>query len=249
MHSKYALIGNNVQSSPSPKMHNKTFGKFGLDCTYEIMEIQNIGKNETTLRNLSGFNVTIPFKERIIDILDGLDGQTKGIGAVNTVVNNEGNLIGHNTDWEAAIKSLTSRFSVTDKRIAILGSGGASRALVYGLQNECDVNVFFRNYEKAKKIKDDFKCTIKEIDKIDGPWDIIINATPVTQECIIPKDTIKGSFFFDLSYKKTKMLLTAKDLGCQTLDGREMLARQAAKSFEIWTGKKVDFEFMLRFID
>lgn len=243
--SMYGLVGQNVGKSPSQHMFSSAFAKLGIDASYMVFEPSSIDDLKDFVHGFAGFNVTIPFKEGVLEILDGTDSVSGKIGAVNVVKKNGDMLQGYNTDWIAAVESLKSKTRVLQKSVAVIGAGGAARAIVYGLRGVSDVTVFNRTQERSESLARLFGCAAGKLEEMKGGWDIVINCTPVSDFLQVPKSALTGAFVFDMVYRKTKLLSEAESIGCATMDGREMLARQAALTFEIWTGKKVGWEYML----
>lgn len=243
--SMYGLVGQNIVKSPSHHMFVSAFAKLGINASYMIFEPSSIDDLKDFVHGFAGFNVTIPFKERILELIDGTDRVAGEIGAVNVVKKNGYMLQGYNTDWIAAVETLKSKTAILRKKVAVMGAGGAARAIVYGLRGVSDVTIFNRTQERADSLARVLGCASGKLGEMKGDWDIIVNCTPVYDFLPAPKDALAGSFVFDMAYRKTRLLEEAEKMGCKTLDGREMLARQAALSFEIWTGEKIDWEYML----
>src|SRR5512135_2805489 len=134
----YGILGRPVTHSLSPVMHNAAFRELGLNAVYVAFPVTILSHAVAGLRGLDiqGVSVTIPFKEEVIPLLDELDPQAARIGAVNTVVNREGRLIGYNTDWLGAIKALKAKTGLKDQHVLLLGAGGASRAIAFGILAE-----------------------------------------------------------------------------------------------------------------
>ena len=166
-----------------------------------------------------GFSVTIPHKESILPFLDDIDSTTKKIGAINTVVNKDGKLTGYNTDCMAAVKGLEgglegNKSTLKDKKIAIIGAGGAARAIAFGLKEKgCDITIYNRTLERAKRLSNDVGCKYRRFEEISElNTDILINSTsigmfPNVEESPVPKAVLK------------------KDNDWQNLTAEEMLER------------------------
>jgi shikimate dehydrogenase len=251
-----ALIGNPVSHSLSPAMHNAAFQELKLNFVYLAFCVENLEDAIKAMRalNIQGYSVTIPHKEKIIPLLDVLDENAKKIGAVNTVVNNNGKLIGYNTDAKAAVLASLQKTSLKEKRIALVGAGGAARAIAIALQNEkTKLTIFNRTIEKAKTLAQEAGCDFAAMENIsDFDFDILINATsigmfPRTNESPVPKSVLKkGMIVFDIVYNplETRLLKEAKLAGCETICGLEMFLLQGAEQFSLWTGKKAPIEKM-----
>lgn len=264
------LLGNPVKHSKSPYMHNLSFEKLGLDYVYMAFEIQDnlIGKSVDAMKilNAKGFNVTMPHKQRIMDFLDEISEDAKIIGSVNTVVNNNGHLIGYNTDGRGLIKALEKEGQgFKGEKIIIIGAGGASRSISIQLAFEGarEVVIFNRTIKKAQEIsatinKEISKSTSRAL-KLDEKLlekelkdaKILINATSIGMKDTIDKSVItnpnilhKDLFVADIIYDplKTKFLSQAELVGCRTMNGISMLLYQGALAFKMWTGKDMPIE-------
>jgi shikimate dehydrogenase len=199
--------------------------------------------------NLRGLSVTAPHKQSVMQHLDWIDPNAKEIGAVNTVVIENDRLLGYNTDAAGLIEPLLQRFGpLADREVAIIGAGGAARAAVWALQQQqARVTLFVRNVEKAQKLAEVFNisCELLSSARFDG-YDLVINATPLgSGEHIDQSPATAGQLngarcIYDLIYNpsETKLLREARQVGCETLGGMEMLVAQAKLQFELWTGKK-----------
>ncbi|MBI5355370.1 MAG: shikimate dehydrogenase [Candidatus Aenigmarchaeota archaeon] len=243
--SMYGLVGQNIGKSPSQHMFVSAFAALGINASYMIFEPNSIDDLKDFVHGFAGFNVTIPFKESVLEVIDGTDRVAGEIGAVNVVKRNGDMLQGYNTDWIAAVESLKSKTPVLQKKVAIIGAGGAARAIAYGLRGVSDVTIFNRTQERAESLARIFKCSAGKLDEMKGGWDIVVNCTPASDFLPFPASSLANAFVFDMSYRKTKLLETAESAGCRAMDGKEMLARQASLAFGIWTGKKIGWEYML----
>ncbi|MDO5707744.1 MAG: shikimate dehydrogenase [Andreesenia angusta] len=257
----YGLIGDPVEKSLSPDIHNKCFNNNDINAVYLAF---NIHKDELSsaidgIRSLDikGFNITIPHKVSIIDYLDELDEEAKILGAVNTVKNIDGRLIGYNTDGRGFIELLKEEdFNPKDKKIVVLGAGGASRAITMSLAKEgvSDIIILNRTEDKAIQLKEEIESNFKRVNietkDLDSfeDIDLIVNTTsvgmyPDTDK--IPFDIDKLSdktVVADIVYKplKTKFLKKAEERGLKTIGGIGMLINQAILSEEIWLDKEID---------
>jgi shikimate dehydrogenase len=200
--------------------------------------------------NFRGVNVTVPHKETVIPLLDEIHEEASFIGAVNTIVNRNGKLIGYNTDGRGFIRSLSERgVSLAGKDILIIGAGGASRAVSYYLcQESKSVTIYNRTRTRAEKLVRDLEKLCNNVSLQDRllhveDFHIIINATSVglKKEDPAPFNTSilkKHHIICDLIYKKTRLLREASRKGCKVFDGTGMLLWQGMLAFELWTGKK-----------
>jgi len=246
----YGIIGNPVRYSLSPIIHNGAFRRMGLNAVYLAFEVNNLEEAMSGIRELGlrGVSVTLPFKTQILTYLDNIGDTAWKIRAVNTIVNEEGRMIGHNTDWHGAIEALEEKVDLKNKRVILLGAGGAARAIGFGLKERmCQMTIFNRSQNRAEALAKELGCDhhpLLSFEEMDG--DIIVNATtvgmyPLDAESPIPKEILKEKMVvMDMVYQPlgTKLLREAEERGCVTIDGLEMLACQGAAQLEIWTGKK-----------
>ena len=263
------VIGHPIEHSLSPIMHNAALKDLGLNYVYLAFNItpKQLKKAILGIRALEvkGFNVTIPYKEKICAYLDSMNPITKKIGAINTVKNENGFLIGKNTDTEAAKKVLLDAgFELDGKKVLVLGAGGVARGICYAIgELTSEIVIANRTMKRAKNLakfyNKYFKINIKGINlnKIIlkneiKTSDILINATPVGMYPNINQSPILTDFLhnelqvFDLIYNpiETKLIKDAKAIGCKTLGGVDMLVNQGALSFEWWTNKKPNLQLM-----
>lgn len=257
---RYAIIGYPVSHSLSPQIHNPAFKQLNIDAHYEKIEIAPkhfeqiiaILKKENIY---SGFNITVPFKEKIIPFLDRIDPLAEKVGAVNTVQIIDGEWIGHNTDLFGFIEPIKDQIG-TYKSALVLGAGGAAKAVLFSLAALGHFNkITIHNRTKgraeqlAQQLKQHFseqEVAIYKQDDVNNTYDIIINCTSIGMEKTIEQNPYNGmashhnkSFFYDLIYKpeQTQFLSQATELKLNNINGLEMLKAQAAKSFFIWTGQ------------
>jgi shikimate dehydrogenase len=245
----YALFGNPVAQSLSPPMHNAALRQMGLSDCYVPLCVRNLPLAVQGLRGMDirGISVTIPFKTEIMEYLDDLDDEALRIGAVNTLVSDDGRLIGRNTDWRGLMRSLTEQVEVEGKTVVILGAGGTARAALYAVVRAGGHPVIANRTEaKGRELAQNWGCSpvsLKNVGKIKA--DILINTTPVgmypnTEETPIQDAVLTHfSFVFDVIYNplKTGLLKAAEAAGCRTLSGLDMFIYQGAEQIRIWTGQ------------
>jgi len=248
----YGVIGNPVRHSLSPIIHNGVFRRLGLNAAYLAFEVKDLAEAVKGIRGLGieGVSVTLPFKTAIIPFLDRLEEVAGKIQAVNTIAHEGGKLIGHNTDWRAALEALEEKVNLKGKRVFLLGAGGAARAIAFGLKERgCQVFIFNRSQKKAAELSQELGFTCRPLSftgKLEA--DILVNATslgmaPHDEVSPLPQDFLPaGLTVMDIVYspRRTKLLREAEERGCLTIDGLSMLARQGAAQVEIWTGRKPD---------
>jgi shikimate dehydrogenase len=263
------LIGDPVEHTMSPAMHNAAYQKMGLDYIYLPFRVKpdQLAQAVAGLRalNVRGFNVTIPHKVSVIPLLDSLDPLAEKIGAVNTVVNNDGELRGYNTDSAGFLKALQENgIEPEGKKVVVLGAGGASRAITYVLaEKSANLTVLNRQLELdwaediARLIHKDLGREVKVMElghlaeAMDGA-DILVNATsvgmsPASEESLVPSRLLKpGLVVFDIVYNPivTRLLKDAGLSGARTISGVDMLAWQGALAFEKWTGQTAPVDLM-----
>ena len=238
---KFGLIGKNIDYSFSKKYFSEKFKKENLDCTYSNFDIVNISEIESILQNnsISGYNVTIPYKEEIIKFLDEIDEVAKDIGAVNTIKKIDNKNIGFNTDCIGFEKSLIPLIENKKPDSAlILGGGGASKAVKYVLKKlKIDYSTVSRKEGKSEFIYENLN------DVIINRFKMIINCSPVgtfpnINKCpnIPYKHLTKEHILYDLVYNPIESLFLrrGRELGCKTKNGLEMLEIQANESWRIW---------------
>ncbi|MFX0002894.1 MAG: shikimate dehydrogenase [Candidatus Hodarchaeota archaeon] len=267
------IIGYPIEHSMSPIMHNAIIKDLALDFIYLAFNIypNNLKfaiKAFKTL-NIKGINVTIPFKQKIIRFLNEIDPIAQKIGAINTIKNENGYLIGRNTDAEASKKALhNTGYNISGTNVLLLGAGGAARALGYSLANEVNKIVIVNRTEKraeklSRELKQNFgiktekKKYIKNVLKEEmKKADMLINTTPIgmypnINESPVPSEFLhKELIVFDVIYNplETKLVKEANEKGCKTLGGLDMLVHQGATAFEWWTNKKPNVNLMKKVI-
>lgn len=268
--SLYCLIGHPISKSLSPEIHNYSFDKNNINAKYLAFDVaeDNLKQAIEGIRNLGikGCNVTIPHKVNIIKYLDEIDEEAKLLGAVNTVKNENGRLIGYNTDGKGFTNVLKDKgIEIKGKSVAILGAGGAARAISIILAKEeiKKIVVFNRTLEKAeniiKEIEDNFpkvKGVYKNLEEDEFNFediDIIVNCTSVgmdpnlDQTPIDPSILTKDTIVCDIVYKplETKLLKLAKEQGQTAIGGLNMLIYQGILSEEIWLNKNIDKDLVI----
>lgn len=262
------LLGSPCRHSISPMMHNKAFELLGLDYRYLAFEVHE-GTLEAAVNGLKvmgarGFNLTMPCKNKMVSLCDKLSPAAKLIGAVNTVVNDNGCLIGHNTDGIGYMQSVKDAgFDIIGKKMVLLGAGGAATAILVqaALDGVKEISVFLRKtsrfYQRAEEIADALQketgCCIKLCDFYNeallrqelSDSQILVNGTsigmaPNTETCLIPDSSFLPDpiIVSDVIYnpKETRLLSMAKEKGLSYFNGTYMLLYQGAEAFRLWTG-------------
>jgi 3-dehydroquinate dehydratase/shikimate dehydrogenase len=253
----FGLIGNPVGHSLGPYIHNAAFRELGINAVYLPFKVEDLKHFVQEFKSLrvQGYSVTIPHKEAILPLLDGLDPLAGEIGAVNTVVNKGGTLIGYNTDSTAALRELEEGLgNLRGKKVTLVGAGGAARAIAFGLRKKgADITLVNRTEARARKLAQELECNYRrfeDVAKIDG--EVIINTTsvgmyPKTDAIPVSPEVFRpGMWAFDIVYNplQTRFLTEAEQRGCHTLDGLRMFLYQAAQQFELWTGQPAPMALM-----
>ncbi len=247
---KYLVVGNPIEHSLSPKLHNFWIKSNNLDAIYEKKKLSENELSDLILevkkKNIHGINVTVPFKKAVIPYLDQLTYESKCTQSVNTIYLDDNKLIGHNTDIEGFERSIQDlKLDMINQKVLILGAGGVVPSIIFSLgkMNVLEVIISNRTKSKAESLKDLFK-NIKIVEWGEIPeFDIIINATSVglKNEDKLNLDISKigkNKFFYDVIYKpnKTNFLKVGKKLGNRTANGKMMFIYQALGSFKLWHG-------------
>lgn len=260
------LVGHPVAHSLSPAMHEAALQVLRLPGVYLPFDLGEPSLepflDAAERMRVRGVNVTVPYKEKVAGLVDELDGDAEALEAVNTVVLHEGWAKGHNTDtfgFRMSLRSLGLRLG--ERRALVVGAGGAAKAVVHVLLREgADVTVANRTPARAEALADAFEDDVgvlaPEESPRKGPWDLLVNATPagtlgVETGLPVPEAVLSHTaFVYDLVYNpaETPLLAAAKRHGVRATNGMEMLLQQAAKSFELWTGKTAPVDAMKRAI-
>lgn len=260
-----AVVANPIKHSISPFIHNSAFEATNTNGVYLAWEVEVTDLAETVANirryQMYGINLSMPYKEQVIPYLDQLSEEARLIGAVNTVVNREGTLIGYNTDGKGFFKSLPS-FKISGKRMVLLGAGGAAKAILTQaiLDEVSQISVFVRSaslektrsYLKKLQIETGFKAdlfALEDSQKLQDSItqaDLLVNATsvgmdgtsqPIPTGIVLPKQLLVA----DVIYQpfETPFLKWARSQGNHAVNGLGMLLYQAAEAFQLWTGKEM----------
>jgi len=264
-----ALIGDPVERSLSPTMHNAAFEALGLDYAYLALRVPHVALEgaiaSARVINMIGMNVTHPHKIDILGLLDELDESASMVGAVNTAKNDGGKLIGYNTDGAGAVRALESEVGkLSGRKVLLLGAGGAARAIAFSLAEEgAELTIANRTASRARElaaaIKRNFGVDVgqtgtgrMELARAIERADILVNATtvgmyPDVNRALVTADMMhRGLIVNDIVYEplQTRLLKEAKKAGARTVTGLGMLIHQGALSFEIWTGRRAPIKVM-----
>jgi len=269
----YGVIAKPVGHSMSPLIHNAAFAHCGMNRVYLPFLVDDVTGFIARFRGLAvkGFSVTIPHKERAMDSADEVDELTRRIGALNTLVERGGRLVGRNTDCSAATGAMERALGglkgavspLAGKRAAVVGARGTARAVAFGLVNAgARVRIYNRTTTRARALAAELastfpdrpRCEWSPLDELAGlsDADVIVNTTPVgmhprVDETVVPADVLrKGMLVFDAVYNpvETRLIREARERGCVTVTGLEMFVGQAAEQFELFTGEKPPVEVM-----
>ena len=258
-----AVVANPIKHSISPFIHNSAFQATETNGVYLAWEVKATDLSETVANirryRMFGINLSMPYKEQVIPYLDQLSEEARLIGAVNTVVNQEGTLIGYNTDGKGFFKSLPS-FEISEKRMTLLGAGGAAKSILTQaiLDGADQISVFVRSssmektriYLEKLRVETDFKVDLYDLENVQilqeiiHQSDLLVNATslgmdgkssPVPTNLNLPPQVLVA----DIIYQpfETPFLQWAKSQGNVAVNGLGMLLYQAAEAFKLWTGK------------
>jgi shikimate dehydrogenase len=218
--------------------------------------VQDIRPAVAGLRALGfrGASITLPHKESVMACLDAVEETARRIKAVNTIVNANGRLQGYNTDCSGAIRALKDKTPLAGRAVAILGAGGAARAVAFGILAEGGrVTIFNRTAERGKKLADELQAEFRLLSEFKAdPYEILVNTTPVgmaprTDDTPVRVEELSpGLVVMDIVYNplKTRLLQEAAGVGCMTIDGLSMFVHQGAQQFELWTGMKAPVDIM-----
>ncbi len=253
----YGVAGDPIGHSLSPVIMNTALRRENVNAVYLPLHAKTLKDLIHCAREipLRGFSITMPYKQAILPYLDNMDTHTAKIGACNTVVRGqEGKFYGFNTDIAGIVRPLEQRLAIEGAKVLVLGAGGAARAAVFGLKERgAEVWIFNRTPLKGQKLARQVKARAIQragLGKI--AFDAIVNATPVgmgnTRDCPLKDEEIQARVVFDMVYDpvETHLLQVARAKGIAVIPGIEMFVQQAARQFEIWTGKPAPAGDMLR---
>lgn len=268
------VIGNPVGHSLSPAIHNAAFRELGLNFVYLAWQVKAIGdaiKGLRALGNFCGASVTIPHKVAAIPFLDHVETTAQRIGAINTIVAKQGELTGYNTDATGALRALREGGAeLKGRRIIVLGSGGAARAIAFALAESSVERLMLLGIEDHERIRlaqdirsqtaltvEDFHLDETSLRRILPDAHVLIHCTPVgmspkADTTCIPASLLHSDLsVMDIVYNpvETRLLKDAKRAGCRTIPGLEMFLNQAAAQFEVWTNQSAPVGVMRRVLE
>ncbi len=252
----FGLFGNPVTQSLSPLMHDAALNKMKIAAKYLPFCIQDIDSAVRGMRGIGvcGVSVTVPFKVAVMKHLDEVDADARKIGAVNTIVNDNGRLKGFNTDWMGLVQCISEVIDIKGKVFAVLGAGGTARAAVFGIEREGGTPIIVnRNVARGENLAKESGCSfypLSELGRVRA--DCLINTTPVGMLPNIDESPINAAVFvnyrwvMDVIYNplKTRLMRDAEKAGCITVPGLGMFVHQGAEQIRLWTGQEAPREFM-----
>ncbi len=255
----FAVIGNPVRHSLSPKMMNAAFKAMGAPAVYLAFEVDGMDSALETFARMGfrGLSVTIPYKEDARRLAAEVDETAAAIGAVNTLrLREDGAWEGRNTDWLGVVRSLRAASSLQGKRALVIGAGGAARAVVYGLKREgAAVVVANRTAERGVSLASAFGCEFASLGALAGrDFDVVVQSTSVGLggrggfDAEFDPETLfrPGVVVLDIVYSPmwTPFLLSAKNAGCTVVHGLDMLLHQGVAQLEWWLGENAPVAVM-----
>jgi len=264
------VIGNPIEHSLSPAIHNAAFQKLGLNFVYLAWKVDSIGPAINGLRvlgNFRGASVTIPHKVSALPFLDHVESTARQIGAINTIVSDKGELAGYNTDATGALRALREAgVELKGRALVLLGSGGAARAIAFALAAESGarqltilgidekerttLSTDLRS--KTSLAVDDFPLNESTLSRALPEAHVLIHGTPIgmspkiAETCVPARLLHAGLAVMDIVYnpRDTRLLKDATRAGCKTVPGLEMFLHQAAAQFELWTNRPAPTDVM-----
>ena len=256
----YGVAGDPVAHSLSPLVMNTAFRRENVNAVYVGLHARTLDDLLACVRDipLHGLSITMPYKESIVKHLDNCDSYTTRTGACNTVVRGpDGKLYGFNTDVAGVLRPLELRLPLENAKVLVLGAGGAARAAVFGLKERgADVYILNRTPAPAQKLAHQAHARLaRRPDLKKMAFDVIINATPLgmggSKDSPLGENEINTRFLMEMVYSpaETRLVKMGKAKGVQIVPGAEMFVHQAARQFEIWTGKPAPLEEMQRVVE
>jgi shikimate dehydrogenase len=268
------LLGNPVEHSLSPAIHNAAFERLGLNFVYLAFKVEDLPgavKGLRSLGNLRGFSVTIPHKVAIIPLLDEVEPTARHIGAVNTIVIENGRLIGSNTDASGAVRALAETgVALTGEKVLMLGSGGAARAIAFALATTGLAGLTILGIDDRERqalVRDltaktslqiaDGTITDDALHRAIEESKVLLHCTPLGMHPNVHQSAVAASLLkphltvMDIVYNPldTKLLTDARTAGCRTIRGIEMFLNQAVGQFELWTKQKAPADVMRKVLE
>lgn len=253
---KFAVVGNPISHSKSPTIFNYAFKYANINAKYFKYKFNNAKQAIDFFHkeNLTGINVTAPFKETIIPFIDVIDNDAKQIGSINTIIKKKDLLYGYNTDYIGVLESFKhNNISLKNKKCLIIGAGGTAKAVIFALNKEkTQITIANRTIEKAQYLAQKYNCkytNIKNLREEIQKCDILAFTVDTALYSINP-DYIKPNLvIFDVNYKTSKFKHIAEAKNGILITGKQLLVRQAVKGFEYFTGKTINEDVMFEAIN
>lgn len=249
----YGVIGYPIRHSLSPVFQNEAIKYFSINAVYVAFEVKPEDFERAFLGlkalGVKGVNITLPYKEKALELVDFLDPHAKAIGSLNTIKFTQDGSYGYNTDWIGFLRAVKRLLpDLKGKRTLVLGAGGSSRAILYALREEgVEIFLWNRTKDKAYRLCEVFDCQVVEnLEEVIKKVELIINTTSVGLKEDDPplfdySLLDSGKKVMDIIYRETPLLKAAKEKGCDFQDGLDMLLYQGMESFKIWTGLEVPY--------
>jgi shikimate dehydrogenase len=258
----FPMLCGSIASHPSrvgQAVHNAVFKHLKLEFSYVAFGIDDVAGAVAAMRSLGirGYGVTMPHKVTIMEFLDQIDPVAQEVGAVNTVVNDNGVLTGYNLDWLGAVLALEEQgINLAGKKAFVIGAGGAARAVAFGLKKRgAEVSLFNRTDQRARELAIELGVQCGgDLNALSSDYDLLVHTTSagyVSQPgvCVVPEHILRpGKIIMDVVAEplETPLLQKANSSGCITIPGYRMRLHQAAAQFELYTGQKPPLEVMER---
>ncbi|MDD2550037.1 MAG: shikimate dehydrogenase [Bacteroidales bacterium] len=245
----YAVFGNPILHSKSPQLFNSAFSAFGINALYTRIRPQSAKDLIDIIKSMpiSGANISAPYKRDVLNLVDVVAIDAEKIGAINTIVNSDGRLIGYNTDHYGVTQSLKEAgIDIPNSSCLVLGGGGAARSAVYGLMRQgAKVFICNRTFSKAKIIANDFGCTLMNWQDFDSSLNFDVVVSTIVPEAIPHfMDSVKFKYLLDASYKPSAVYQIAQAKGAKIVSGERWLLHQAVEAFRLFFGDNPPFEIM-----
>jgi shikimate dehydrogenase len=257
----YGVVGYPIGHSMSPTMHNSAFAASNLNAVYLAFETKDIDGSLRGMKafGIKGVSVTIPHKSVVVPLLDEVDSLAERIGAVNTIVNDKGRLVGCNTDAIGAFMALKEKTELAGKTCLVIGAGGAARAIGFILRDHgVHLAISNRSIDRGEELACDLECSFVPLEDVRTVRaDLLIQTTPVgmhpnDSQCIIAPDVLReGMVVMDIVYNplETRLLTMARSRGCLTINGLGMFVHQGAEQFRLWTGLEPPLSAMVEAVE
>ncbi|MBT5015957.1 shikimate dehydrogenase [Candidatus Peregrinibacteria bacterium] len=254
----FGIIAHPVEHSLSPAMHNAAFKALNIDAVFEKFDVlpEELAAFMSERTDIEGLAISLPHKEEVGQYLDEITDEAAQIGAVNTMYKKNGRIVGANTDAPGFLKALQEVTSIVDKRVVVMGAGGAARAVIAALKPHVNsITIINRTPTHGVDLAKEFGVRYggNFADLTTETPDIIVNATSIGLEGkdepnLVPQDFFEPDMtIFDIVYRaqgQTKLLADAEAAGCTTVDGKKMLLYQGMIQFELWTGQEAPQKIM-----